>query len=138
MSDQLKECSDSKGMQSVLNGRNLNIILWGGGFHMIPRSYKFSYSLCLDDFLQVWLIGNKRDQVCPFIYMNQDGEVSHLVRGSKVLGDMKYLIRSVKRAAKAVQIWTEENWDIKRVNSLYTMVSGGFIFKINKRFDSLS
>ena len=105
---------------------------------MIPRSYKFSYSLCLDDFLQVWLIGNKRDQVCPFIYMNQDGEVSHLVRGSKVLGDMKYLIRSVKRAAKAVQIWTEENWDIKRVNSLYTMVSGGFIFKINKKFDSLS
>ena len=55
-----------------------------------------------------------------------------------MLGDMKYLIRSVKRAAEAVGIWTKENWDVKRVNSLYTMVSGGFIFKINKRFDSLS
>ena len=27
---------------------------------------------------------------------------------------------------------------MKRVNSLYTMVSGRFNFKINKRFDSLS
>ena len=31
-----------------------------------------------------------------------------------------------------------KNWDMKRVNSLYTMVSGRFIFKINNRFDSLS
>ena len=28
--------------------------------------------------------------------------------------------------------------DVKRVNSLYTLVSGRFDFKINKRFDSLS
>ena len=33
---------------------------------------------------------------------------------------------------------TEDNQDIKRVKSLYTMVSGNFNFKINKRFDSLS
>ena len=39
--------------------------------------------------------------------------------------------------AEAVGIWTDENWDVKRVNSLYTMVSGNFIFKRNKRFDSL-
>ena len=45
---------------------------------------------------------------------------------------------SVKRAAKTVGIWTEDNWGVKRVNSLYTMVSGRFNFKINKRFDSLS
>ena len=50
---------------------------------------------------------------------------------------MKYLMRSVKRAAEAVGIWTEDHWDVKRVNSLYTMVSGRFNFKINKRFDSL-
>ena len=50
---------------------------------------------------------------------------------------MKYLMRSVKQAAEAVGIWTEDNWDMKRVNSLYNMVSGSFIFKINKRFDSL-
>ena len=56
----------------------------------------------------------------------------------KVLGDMKYLTRSVKRTADAVGIWTEDNWDVKRVNSLYTMVSGRFNFEINKRFDSLS
>ena len=29
---------------------------------------------------------------------------------------MKYLMRSVKQAAEAVGIWTEDNWDVKRVN----------------------
>ena len=56
----------------------------------------------------------------------------------KVLGDTKYLMRSVKQEADAVGIWTEDNRDVKRVNSLYTMVSGRFNFKINKMFDSLS
>ena len=56
----------------------------------------------------------------------------------RLQGDMKYLMRSVKQAAEAVGIWTEENRDVKRVNSLYTMVSGRFNLKINKRFDSLS
>ena len=60
-----------------------------------------------------------------------------LVRGEKVLGDIKYLMRSVKRAAEALVIWTEYNWDVRRVNSLYNMVYGRFNFKINKRFDSL-
>ena len=55
-----------------------------------------------------------------------------------MLGDMKYLMRSVKRAVGAVGIWTEDNWDVKRVNSLYTMVYGRFNFKRNKMFDSLS
>ena len=58
--------------------------------------------------------------------------------GRKVLRDMKYLMRPVKQAAYKVGIWTEENWDVKRVHSLYTMVSRRFIFKINERFDSLS
>ena len=52
-----------------------------------------------------------------------------LVRGGKVIRDMKYLMRSFKRASEAVGIWTEENWDAKRVNSLYTMVSGRFVSK---------
>ena len=64
--------------------------------------------------------------------------MSHSVRVGKVLVDVKYLMSSVKRAAEAVGIWTEENWDLKKVNSLYTMVSERFNFKINKRFDSLS
>ena len=51
---------------------------------------------------------------------------------------MKYLMRSVKRAVEAVGIWTEDNWDAKKLNSSYNMVSGRFNFKINKRFDSLS
>ena len=55
-----------------------------------------------------------------------------------MLGDMEYLMRSVKLAAEAVGILTEDNQDVKIVNSLYTMVSGRLIFKINKRFDSLS
>ena len=58
--------------------------------------------------------------------------------GMEMLGDMIYLMSSVKRAAEAVRIWTEENWDVKRVNALYSMIYGRFIFKINKRFDSLS
>ena len=65
-------------------------------------------------------------------------EVSSLVRGMKVLWDIIYLMSSVKRSTEAVGIWTEENWNMKRVNELYTMVSGRLIFKINKRFDSLS
>ena len=36
---------------------------------------------------------------------------------------------SVKRAAEAVVIWTEDNWDMKRVDSIYTMVSGKVQFK---------
>ena len=105
---------------------------------MLPQSYTFSHGLCLNNFLQVLLICNQRYQVPPSIYINQADNASHLVIVMKVLGDMKYLMRSVKRAAEAVEIWTEENWDVKRVNSLYTMVSGRFNFKINKRFDSLS
>ena len=64
--------------------------------------------------------------------------MSYLVRGRRVRGDMKYLMRSIKRAAEAVGIWTEDNLDVKRVNSLYNMVSRRFNFQRNKRFDSLS
>ena len=88
--------------------------------------------------LQVWLIINQRYQVPLFIYINRSDEVSNLVRGRKIIGDTKSLMRSVKRAAEAVGICTEENWYVQRVNSLYTMVSGRFSFKSNKRFDSLS
>ena len=55
-----------------------------------------------------------------------------------MIGDMKYSMRSVKQAAEPVIIWTEDNWYVNRVNSLYTMVSGGFTFKINKRFYTFS
>ena len=47
-------------------------------------------------------------------------------------------MRSVKLASEVVVIWFEENWDIKRVNSLFTVVSWRFNVKINKRFNSLS
>ena len=83
---------------------------------MLPQSYTFSHGLFFDNFLEVWLIGNQRNQVHPFIYINWYNWLSHLVRGSKVLGGKKYLMRSVKQAAEAVGIWTEENWDVKRVN----------------------
>ena len=36
---------------------------------------------------------------------------------------MNYLMSSVKQAAEAVGIWTGDNWDVKRFNLLYTMVS---------------
>ena len=116
MAGQLEECFDSKEMQSVLNGRTYKYIFWRGTFDMLPLSYKCSHCLCLNNLLQALLIVNQRYQVTLFRYINCDYEVSRLVRGTKVLGDMKYLMRLVKRAAEAVGIWIEENWDVKRVN----------------------
>ena len=95
----------------------------GVTFHMLPQSYEFSHVLCLNHFLQVWLIGNQRYQVPLFIYINWYDEVFRFVRGRKVIRDMIYLMRSVKQAVETVGIWTEDHWDVKRVNSLYTMVS---------------
>ena len=69
----------------------------GDRFYMIPQSYKFSHSLYLNNFLEVWLIGNQRYQVTPFRYINWADEVSRFVRVRKVLGDMKYLMSSVKQ-----------------------------------------
>ena len=63
---------------------------------MLPQSYNFSRGLCLNNFLQVWLIGNQRDRVNPFRYINRADEVSFLVRRRRVLRDMKYLMKSVK------------------------------------------
>ena len=63
---------------------------------MPPQCYKVSHGLCLNNFPQVFLIGNQMDQVIPFRYINWADGVSNLVRGRKVLGDMKYLMRSVK------------------------------------------
>ena len=60
---------------------------------MLPQSYTFSHGLCMNNFLQVLLICNQRDQVPPFRYINRDDKVYHLVIVMKVLGDMKYLMR---------------------------------------------
>ena len=76
----------------------------GDRFHMLPQSYKFYHGLGLNNFLQVLLICNQIDQVLPFIYTNWDDNVSHLVKGRRVLGGMKYLTRLVKRAMEAVGI----------------------------------
>ena len=92
----LEECSYSKVIQGVLNGRNFKYHFWGVRFHMITRSYKFSHSLCWNNLLQVWLIFNQRYQVLPFRYINRADEVYNFVRGNKLLVNMKYLIRSVK------------------------------------------
>ena len=134
---QLEECSDSKVMQSVMNGRTFKYHFWGCIFHMLPQSYTFSQGIFLNNLFQVWLIVNQRYHVPLSRYINHSGGVSHFFRGIKVLGDMKCLSRSVKRAEEAVGMWTEDNHDVERVNSLYIMVYGRFNFKINKRFDSL-
>ena len=83
---------------------------------MLPQSYTFSHGLCLNNLLQVWLIGNQIYQIPPFRCINQADWVSHLVRGRKLIRGMKYLMRSVKLSAEVVAIWTEENRDVKRVN----------------------
>ena len=103
----------------MFNRSTFKYNFWEGRFHMLPQSYTFSHDLCLNNSIQVWLICIQRDQVPLFIHINQGYAVSRLVIGRIVLGDMTYLMRSVKRAAKAVGIWTENNWDVKRVNSLY-------------------
>ena len=104
---------------------------------MLHQSYKLFHRICLNNLLRFLLIGNLIHQVPPFICINWADEVSPLVRGSKVLEDTKYLMRSVKRAVGAVGIWTEDNWDVKRVNSVYAMVSGRFNYERNNRFDPL-
>ena len=50
-----------------------------------------------------------------------------------MLGDMKYLLWLVKRSAEAVGVCTEENWYVKRVNSLCNMASGRFNIKKMKK-----
>ena len=107
MAGQLEDFSNSKGVKIGLTGRNFKFNFEGGRFHILPQSYKFSHGLCLNNYLQAWLIGNQIDQVIPFRYINRDYEVSHLVRGSKVLGDMKHLMKSVKRAEEEVGTWTK-------------------------------
>ena len=93
---QLDEFYYSIGIQIFLNGSKFKYHFWGGRFHMFPKSYTFYHRLCFNNFLQFWLIGNKRDQVTQLRYINWVNEVSHLGIGSKVLGDMIYLIRPVK------------------------------------------
>ena len=51
-----------------------------------------------------------------------------------MLWDMIYLMSSVKGAAEAVGIWTEDNWYVKRVNALYTMVYKRFFFRLIRVF----
>ena len=93
---------------------------------MLPQSYKISHGLCLNNFPQVSLIGNQRDPVPLFIYVNQADEVSHFVRRRKVIQEMKCLMISLKQSLEEVEIWAEQNWEVKRVNSLYNIVSGRF------------
>ena len=83
---------------------------------MLTQSCKFSHGLCWNDSLQVWLICNQRYQVLLFRYINWDHKVPHFFRGWKVLGDMKYLMRSGKLAVEAVGICTENSRYMKRVN----------------------
>ena len=71
---------------------------------MVTQSYKFSRGFFLNNFLHVWFVCNQRDKVPLFRHINQSDEVSHLFRGMKVLGDMEYLMRSVKLAVEAVVI----------------------------------
>ena len=85
-------------MKSVFNGMTSKYHFWGGRFHILPQSYKFSHGLCLNNLYQVWLIGNQGYQVPPFRYINWDDEVYNLVRVRKVLGNMKYPMRSIKQA----------------------------------------
>ena len=70
-----------------------------GRFHMLIQSYKLVHSLCLNNLPQVFLICNQWYQVSPLRYINRADEVFHLVRGRKVLGGMKYLMRWVKVSA---------------------------------------
>ena len=69
---QLEYCSDSKGMKSVLNAGTFKYHFGEGRFHMLPHSYTFSHGLCLNNFFQVWLIGNQRDHIYLLKYIKWD------------------------------------------------------------------
>ena len=62
---------------------------------MLPQSNTFSHGHCLNSFLRVLLIGNQIDQVIPLKCIDQEDKLSHFVRIVKMLGDMKYFMRSV-------------------------------------------
>ena len=96
-------------MQGVMNVWIIKYHFWGGRFHILPRYYKTSPGRFLNNFHQVWLISNQRDHVTLFRYVNWDDDVSHLVRGRRLLGNMKYLMRSVKQESEAVGIWNEDD-----------------------------
>ena len=87
----------------------LNINFGVGRFHGIPQSYQFSHRFCWNNFLQVCLLVNQRYQVSLLIFINRTEEVYRLVRGSKVIGDKKYLMNSDKQLEEAVRIWTKDN-----------------------------
>ena len=53
---------------------------------MLPQPYRYPHKLCLNNLTQVWLIGNQKYQVTPFIYINRADKVSHLVRIRKCPG----------------------------------------------------
>ena len=111
-----------KGEQKHLKEkRTFEYHFWEGRFHILPQSYKIYHCLCFHHFLQFWLIVSQRDQVYPFRCINWDNEVYHFVRESKLIGKLKYLMRSVKRTAEALGIWTEDNWNVKRVHYLYIL-----------------
>ena len=66
-----------------------------------------SHGLCFNHLSQVWLIGNQRYQVPLFRFINWSGEVSCSIIRIKMLGDMKYLITSIKLTVETVGIWSE-------------------------------
>ena len=65
--------------QKQLKKKTFKYKFLGGRFHMLPRHYKFTHRICLNNLPQVLLIVSQSDQVTPFIYINCDDEVSNLV-----------------------------------------------------------
>ena len=55
-----------------------------------------------------------------------------------VLSQGNLAVESLIKGGEKWEFLTVDNWDVKRVYSLHTLVSGKLNFKINKRFDSLS
>ena len=64
---------------------------------MLPQSYTFSHVICLNNIFQVLFMGNQRYQVPLFRYINQADDVSHLVRGRKLIGDKKGQLNEKRR-----------------------------------------
>ena len=60
----------------MLNESTFKYHFRGGRFYMLLQSYTFSHFLCLNSILQVWLIGNQRDQVNLFRNINWADELS--------------------------------------------------------------
>lgn len=122
----------------TLNGRRFRYHTWGEKFHMLPETWVFPHGMNMQVLMNLWFCGIESEGVPPFRFVKKGCEVHHIPRGTKVLSDMKYLMKHMQRAIEELGMWSEDNWTEQRVRAVYNIVNGRFNFKSNPRYHSLA